>query len=212
MADPNWPPERLFRACCDGTDATAWDEFRRRYGEHIRGVAFRVARRWGFEYMHEDFVKDVYAKFCSKDFGPLRRFVPQHESSDIAYVRVVTANEVSGLCKSAASRPDQGSKAVVLEPGAPFPAPGDGLERQLLLADAETQLKKELPPKNIDRDLLIFRSYYLLGLTAPQIASLRSISLEVAGIEAVLYRCRKILVDQQGKPGPQRYRKQNDSA
>jgi RNA polymerase sigma-70 factor, ECF subfamily len=196
-------PAHLIDACVRG-DAAAWREFIRRYRRIIALTVYRVAQRYGESSPHEieDLVQDTYLKLCADDARVLRGLRLKHPNAVFAFLKVVAKNVAEDHFKKKYNPKHGGGLLVPLEeapepvgPGPPALTPD---ERALLITQLEACLLLLLPPETRDRDLLIFRLYFRVGLTAKRIACL-PLGLSEKGVEAVLHRLVKFLRNRFGQ-------------
>jgi RNA polymerase sigma-70 factor (ECF subfamily) len=187
-------PAHLIDACVRG-DAAAWREFIRRYNSIIALTVSRVTRRYGESspQMIEDLVQETYLKLCAEDARVLSGLRLKHPNSIFGFLKVVAKNVAEDYFKK---KGNLNSLLAPLEeapepvgPGPPELAPA---ERALLISQFEACILAVLPQETRDRDLLIFRLYFRVGLTARHIASL-PLGLSDKGVEAVLHRLVQLL-------------------
>jgi RNA polymerase sigma-70 factor (ECF subfamily) len=185
-------PAHLIKACLHG-DAVAWREFIRRYQSIIALTVYRVARHYGAPShgVVEDLIQEIYLKLC--DGRVLRKFRSEHEDAIFAFLKAVTANLVKDYFKR---KPNRDDLLVPLEdyrePEGATPAVLTPAERALLISQFEACILAVLPQETRDRDLLIFRLYFRVGLTAKHIAGL-PVGLTEKGVESVLHRLVQLL-------------------
>src|SRR5437868_5166498 len=88
--------EELIRACAEGGNAIAWEEFVRRFHGLITAVALRTARQWDTPTANliDDLVQESYLRLCSDREHLLGKFQEQHPDSFYAYLKVITTNVV----------------------------------------------------------------------------------------------------------------------
>jgi len=192
--------EELVRACAQGGDAAAWEEFVRRFHPLIAGVVVRTARRWGASSpaLFDDLVQESYVKLCRDHMRLLREFEPQHPEAFYGYLKVIAANVVHDHFRALHSRKrgpgagdceaeDLGRTAKAVGEGTP-----DRIERAILLREVDAVLLT-LEGAEATRDRAIFWLYYRQGLTAQAIAELPTLSVGVKGVESVLHRLTRLV-------------------
>lgn len=195
-------PKELVQACIDGQDASAWEEFIRRFHQLIATVALRTARRWGevSPAAVQDLVQDTYLKLCANDSRLLRSFDWSTPEAFWGYLKVVTANVVHDYFKSLHSQKrGGGERAADLETtetvataAGTGPGTADGIERDILLKQIDNCLRRA-GGKTQERDRTIFWLHYRQGLTANAIAGLPAIGLTVKGVESTLLRLTRLV-------------------
>jgi RNA polymerase sigma factor (sigma-70 family) len=190
--------ERLILACTQTGDASAWEEFVRRFHRPIATVALRVARRWGDSspQVVDDLIQETYLKLCAANFRILRSFKSQHPDAFYGYLKVVTANLVHDQFKAAHSgKRGSGTIEVAVDPriASEGGASAKSSERGILLQQIDVLLGRLAVGQNLERDRRVFWLYYRVGLTANAIASLPAIGLSTKGVESTILRLTRLL-------------------
>ena len=197
------PPNDLLMACIGG-DASAWEEFIRRFSPVIARVVFRVACRYGdsSKSVVDDLVQDTYLKLCSNDCKLLKSFEPQHAESIFAFLKVVASCVAHDHFKSRlAQKRGAGNTTDTLDEMHGF-APGDSansprslahIERDVLIRQIDEHLSTLLPPVEAKRGRAVFWLYYRAGFSASAIASLPAMGLTTKGVESLLLRTTRIV-------------------
>lgn len=195
MSYADLPTEELVRLCVKG-DATAWEEFVRRFDKMIAAVVARVARRFGdfSTTTREDLVQETYFKICAENCRFLRQFEFRHPDSFLGMLRVTARN----LAIDHFRRKKQEFDKVVsnLEDVEQFVADGHATgqtERAALLNQIEQLLIAICASPTGQRDRTIFYLYFRYGLTAKAIASIAVFGLTTKGVESTLHRLMKEL-------------------
>ena len=187
-------PAHLIKGCVRG-DAAAWREFICRYNSIIALTVCRVARRYGESspQIIEDLAQETYLKLCAEDARVLVGLRLEHPNSIFRFLKVLSKNVVEDYFKK---KGNLNSLLAPLEqapqpagPGPPVLAPA---ERALLIGQFEACILAVLPQETRDRDLLIFRLYFRVGLTARHIASL-PLGLSEKGVESALHHMVQLL-------------------
>jgi RNA polymerase sigma-70 factor (ECF subfamily) len=193
--------EELISACAESGDASAWEEFVRRFHALIAGVVVRTARRWGSEStsLVDDLVQDTYLKICSDRKRMLREFSPFHPESFYGYLKVVTANVVHDHFRSLQTQ-KRGQRQQEVQPDeikhvrmSPATTVVEGIHRDIFLREIDDVLSSTVTECDLKRDRAIFWLYYRYGLTATAIARLPSIDLTVKGVESVVHRLTRLV-------------------
>jgi RNA polymerase sigma-70 factor (ECF subfamily) len=195
--------EELIRACVEGGDSGAWEEFVRRFHRLIATVALRTARHWGpvLPEVVDELVQETYLKLCERDARLLRSFVPRHEDALYGYLKVVTANLVHDHFRElhaqkrgagiAAGTPSE-QESPILEKAATG-REVETAERQVLIHEIDAHLRSLVEGPHSKRDRRIFWLYYRVGLSAQAIAALPGIALTTKGVESTLLRLTREL-------------------
>ncbi len=202
----------LVRACAQGGDSAAWEEFVRRFHRLIATVVLRVARRWDAgpsPNVIDDLVQDTYLKLCADNCQMLRNFQPRHPDAFYGYLKVVAANLARDHFKAQMSAKRGAGVVTVTDDSALDPtttprAPEEDPERRILLKEVYAALHRRVQGPHLQRDLQVFRLYYREGLTATAIAALPFIGLSAKGVESTILRLTRMLREEMaGGRGPQ---------
>jgi RNA polymerase sigma-70 factor, ECF subfamily len=189
--------EEILRACVQGRDTGAWEEFVRRFHRLIAIVALRTAQRWGESSLQviDDLVQDTYLKLCADNLRLLQTFRPTHEAAFYGFIKVVTTNLVHDHFKAARTLRRNGDServkpGVLLEVSSTSGQRSDinTGEHNVLIQEIDACLRRVATGPNADRDRHIFWLYYRIGLSARAIAELPSIGLTTKGVESTLLR------------------------
>jgi RNA polymerase sigma-70 factor (ECF subfamily) len=186
----------LVRACAGSKDDGAWAEFIRRFQLVIAAAVLRTARHWGepSRPQLDDLIQDTYLKLCENDSRLLRSFQPRHEDSIYGFLKVVAANVVHDLFKSAlAAKRGAGQTEAIMEPVQMDPKTAgadsfDVVSHRLQLEQVDKILTQVTAGKDQERKRTIFWLRHRQGLTASEIAAIPSIGLTTEGVESVLMR------------------------
>jgi RNA polymerase sigma-70 factor (ECF subfamily) len=169
-------------------DAAAWDEFIRRFHGATFAAVLRTGRR--FAQFHrglcEDLVQETYLKLSANGAKALREFVPRHPGSATCYLQVIAIRVTHDYC-----RKKDFHRLRELPPDTPgIPAP-DKTEWLTLQSEIGGLLRKLATP----RDCQIFWLYYVQGVTAREIAGVPCMGLTVKGVEGVLVRLKRLILE-----------------
>ncbi|MFZ0796712.1 MAG: sigma-70 family RNA polymerase sigma factor [Terriglobales bacterium] len=186
----------LVRACAGSKDEEAWVEFIRRFQVVIAAAVLRTARRWGepSRQQLDDLVQETYLKLCENDSSLLRSFQPQCERSIYGFLKVVAANVVHDRFKSAlaakrgAAQTQAISEPVQIDPKTAAEGSFDAVSQRLQLERIDRILTQVTAGKDQERKRTIFWLRHRQGLTASEIAAIRSIGLTTEGVESMLMR------------------------
>jgi RNA polymerase sigma-70 factor, ECF subfamily len=206
--------EELIRACGDGGNTAAWEEFIRRFHSLIAGVVVATSRRWGVSSpsLADDLIQETYLRLCRDRCRLLREFQAEHPEAFFGYLKVIAVNVVHDYFRARYSKKrgytvtEEGIEGLAeLASGTGTPA---GIERAILLEEIDTILLR-LSGGEPPRDRAIFWLYYRQGFTADAIAALPAVRLTVKGVESVIHRLtrtvRESLVNRElGKAGSAR--------
>ncbi|MBZ5523447.1 MAG: sigma-70 family RNA polymerase sigma factor [Acidobacteriia bacterium] len=189
------PVAELIQRCIDA-DATAWEEFMRRYNHLITSVVFKTIRRYvpPTSTLVEDLVQETYLRLCARDYTALRSYNSEHENAIYGYLRKVTSSVVIDYFRKPGNRP----VPVVPIDAELFPdQPSTAKRDNRIDLGRMRQLLEELLASDPDRqrDLAIF-DYDMSGCTAREIAQM--LNMTTKQVENRLARMRKKLRDRLG--------------
>jgi len=201
-----------------GPEDPAWHEFINRFQERIRLIAHRafvtgVERNSGLDTGRasefvEDLIQDVFVRLIDGDRRALSRFQGRSESSIFKYLHSIATNLVRDHFKKLRA---QRSIPGPISLSAPLRTP-DGRSEGLTLGDrvAGSVLNPEAAVESAElrrriaaaverasrgsasnRNRLIFRLFFVEGLTMDEITSIRAIGLSRSGVEKVIRKTRK---------------------
>jgi RNA polymerase sigma-70 factor (ECF subfamily) len=185
--------ESLLKACVDGHDPAAWEEFIRQYHSVIALSVRRNVRSGSVSGdIVDDLVQETFLKLCKDGCSILRNFNLQNDNSLHAFLKVVAAN----VTRDHFRRETAARHGGAVQPGAPqdveaAPAPASAtaqLERKILLSEIESHLNQCVSGRHSERDKQVFWFYYRHGFTADAIAALPNIGLQLSGVESTLRR------------------------
>jgi RNA polymerase sigma-70 factor, ECF subfamily len=194
--------EELIRACAQGNDGAAWDEFVSRFHRPISLSIIRIAYQWGElpQQVVDDLVQDTYLKLCINKCRQLLEFAANHPDTVVGYIKTIAANVAHDYFKSIHSK-KRGSGEVnqIMEEADLKAAPSkvggqDAMEREVLFKQIDECIESLEGPDR-DRDRTIFWLYYQQGMTAKDIAALPTIGLSAKGVESVIVRVIRLLRD-----------------
>jgi RNA polymerase sigma-70 factor, ECF subfamily len=186
----------LIRACADGDDGAAWDEFVSRFHRPISLSIIRTAYQWGEipQQVVDDLVQDTYLKLCANKCRQLLDFATQHPDAVLGYVKTIAVNVAHDNFKSLHSQKrGSGEVSQIMEDADPKAAPGkpsgqEAMELEVLFKQIDDCIDSCLESADRDRDRTIFWLYYQQGMTAKDIATLPNIGLSAKGVESVIVR------------------------
>lgn len=216
----------LLERCLRTRDELLWTEFIRRAQPVIAGVVIKTVRRWTrpTSALVDDLIQETYLKLFANNARALRRFVCHHENALYGFLKVVTSNVVQDHFRNSYSqkrghgredeRIDQLNEGGKLNGIANTDGTSlygftcrafnesasrhDGMERNILLQQIDSYLKRRTSGPTFSRDYTIFWLYYREGLTAKAIASCAGIGLTVKGVESTLLRLTRLVCQQFG--------------
>src|SRR5256885_409102 len=118
--------EELVRACAEGSEGAAWDEFVSRFHRPISLSILRTAYQWG-DIPHQivdDLVQDTYLKLCGGKCRQLLEFAAQHPDAILGYVKAIAVNVAHDHFKSLHSQKrGSGEISQLMEDADPKAAP-----------------------------------------------------------------------------------------
>jgi RNA polymerase sigma-70 factor (ECF subfamily) len=189
--------EELIKACAEGDNPAAWEEFIGRFHVLIAAVVARTARRWGSSSVAlvDDLIQETFLKIYADRKRLLSEFTSQHPESFYGFLKVITANVVNDYFRAQRSQ-KRGSgqleasldESVAVAHGAATNRPAEDVFRNMLLKEVERALSSCIAGAEEKRDRTIFWLYYREGVSARAIAGLPWISLNVKGVESVIHR------------------------
>jgi RNA polymerase sigma-70 factor (ECF subfamily) len=200
----------LIRACAQTNDGEAWEEFVVRFQRPISLSIKYTACQWGKDQLQfvDDLLQETYLKLCADKCRRLLEFAEQHPDEDavLRYIKTIAINIAHDHFKSLHSLRRGGGNTDQLledfEPVAQSSSHGgpDAMERQVLLKQIDRLLQNCAAGAHQDRDCLIFRFYYLQGISAKAIAALAIIKLTAKGVESVIFRLTRCVQEHLGGP------------
>lgn len=190
----------LVRACSEIGSQAVWEEFVRRFHRLIVATVWRTAQQWGnvTDVVLEDIVQEVYLKICAHDYRILRQFVPRSDDSIYSYLKVITANVTRDHMKALRSSKRWGEEQLSADGQVPPNGMAssnspDQTDRDILIREVDTALKRLNAGPQAERDRIVFWLYYRQGLTSKAIASMPSIGLSSKGVESLISRLTRLL-------------------
>jgi RNA polymerase sigma-70 factor (ECF subfamily) len=202
--------EELLRACAEDGNREAGEEFVRRFHSLIAVVVLRTARRWGnaSPALIDDLIQETYLKIWEDRKRLPGKFNPQLPDAFYGYLKVVTTNVVHDHFRAARSQKrgsgqieesvDDDAIAAILGEKS-----DNGVHREILLREIDDALCECLSGEDRERDRAIFWLYYRHGFTAKEIAALPSMGLTEEGVESVIHRLKRMVIERLAatKPG-----------
>jgi RNA polymerase sigma factor (sigma-70 family) len=213
-----------------GPEDPAWLDFISRYHQRIRCIAHRAflneaQRNYGLDTgkagdVVEDLTQDVFVRLIDGNRRALSHFHGRSESSLYMYLHAIATNLVRDHFRKFRAQRKIPAAASLSEPlrtadgaleavtlgdcvASPSPGPDAAAEASELRARIAKAVDRVSGGSFSNRDRLVFRLFFVEGLTYDEIASLRAIGLSTAGVEKCIRRIRKalqrILADQKKK-------------
>jgi RNA polymerase sigma-70 factor (ECF subfamily) len=202
--------EELIRACAEGNDGAAWDEFVFRFQKSISLSIKRTACQWGKDPVQfvDDLLQETYLKLCADRCRLLLEFSRQHSAEAVlGYIKTIAINVTHDHFKSLHSQKRGAGETDQLhenlDPAAQRGSFGgqEAMEREVFLQQVHDKLQNCAAGSNQERDCLIFWFYYLQGMSAKAIAALATIKLTAKGVEAVIFRLTRCVREHLGNLG-----------
>jgi RNA polymerase sigma-70 factor, ECF subfamily len=202
--------EELIRACAEGNDGAAWEEFVARFQKAISLSIKRTACQWGKDPAQfvDDLLQETYLKLCQDKCRLLLEFARQHsDEAVLGYIKTIAINVAHDHFKSLHSQKRGAGETDQLhedfDPAAQSSSFGgpEAMDREVFLQEVHEQLQNCAAGSNQERDCLIFWFYYLQGMSAKAIAALATIKLTAKGVEAVIFRLTRCVREHLGSPG-----------
>ena len=206
--DSSMTIEQLIRACAETSNGEAWEEFVARFQRPISLSIKYTACQWGKDpgQFIDDLLQETYLKLCADNCRRLLEFAEQHPDDEavVRYIKTIAINVTRDHFKALHSRKrGAGETDQWLENFDPPSQSGslggsEAMERDVLLKQIDALLQNCAVGANQERDCLIFRFYYLQGMSAKAIAALAIIKLKAKGVEAVIFRLTRCVQEQLG--------------
>lgn len=179
----------LIQQCVTNADATAWQEFVRRFQPLIAGVVARTAMRWTMvsATLVDDLIQETYLKLCAEEFRRLREFESRHEDAIFGFLKMVAYNVTMDYFK--VQHASKRGAALLTDSDPEFALQTKGqmssAEDQVLLREIDDLMGRITASS---RDKMVFLLYYRQGFTAKAIAEIPGIELTAKGVESCLLR------------------------
>lgn len=200
----------LARCSVRPVDEEAWQEFVRRYHATIRTAVLKTFRGKSREEVDrreqfpddtaEDLVQTVYCRLVDNRSQALQKFKGRHENSIYQYLMMISVNVVRDHFREmkALKRPKitYSLDEILAADGAAMYAEKARIESAVesrsdplyTMEEIENALRKAVGWRNRDRDVLIFKLYYLEGLTLDEIINLLELGITGVGVNSILNR------------------------
>ena len=200
----------LIRACAEGNDDAAWEEFVARFQRPISLSIVRTASKWGKDpaVFVDDLLQEVYCKLWADKCRLLLQFAQQHsDEAVLGYIKTIAVNVAHDYFKSLHSQKHGGGETDQLHEDFDPPAHdgsfghSEAMDRGVFLKQVDAQLRNCAAGSNHERDCLIFWFYYLQGMSAKAIAAIATIELTAKGVEAVIFRLTRCVREHLGNAG-----------
>ena len=192
------PIRELLDYCLRTNDSAGWKEFTQRTKPTITGSVANALRRRSMRVtpeLVEDLTADTHVKLFANDAAALRKLEWPHENSIFKFIKVVAVHVVEDHRRSreyqTTLREDVLEDHLELDSGG-----SDKLVNEIEWRERWRQIDVCLhdamgSEPEFPRNILIFRLYYRFDYSAPTIAKLPSIGLDVKKVENVLLRMRR---------------------
>jgi RNA polymerase sigma factor (sigma-70 family) len=211
--------ELVTRLATAGHEDPAWLEFVSRFHGRIRRTIYDVLTRAAGQHpglnisdlleIVDDLTQDVFLRLITSERRALAQFRGRNENSIYTYLDAIATNLVRDHLKMLRARtrptvvtsldeprkhlsPDEAAEPLTLGDKLTSPNPDPSVTAQESeLSRRIVETVEETSQKNsARRDRLIFRLYFLEGLTVPEIASIRIIKLSSSGVEKRIAKFR----------------------
>ena len=187
--------DELVRVCTGTGDATAWEEFVRRFHPVIAAAVLKTARQWNETSpdVIDELIQDTYLRLCANRYQALRDFDPRHPDAVFGFLKTVAFSVVQDHFRASfAGKRSPGRQEKLREEVHSQIASGSGgvsdIERGVLLREIDEHLRTASLPEARERDRWIFWLYYRHGLTARAISQIPAIGLSQKGVESTIGR------------------------
>jgi RNA polymerase sigma-70 factor (ECF subfamily) len=175
--------------CLHARSADCWRNSLALFQRVIASTILKQVRLIGFERERiEDLIQEVYVRLCAHECRILREAKAKTAASVFGLVQAVAITAVLDNYRSHRATKRGGRAAIVsLEDFHPAPAAQD-LDRDILIGQIDSILKKYSEKATEQRDCQVFWLYYQHGFTAKDISGLPGIGLSSKGVESLVYR------------------------
>lgn len=192
--------QKLVRACAEGDDSAAWEEFVSRYKKAISLSIIRTAHDWGQTATEilDDLIQETFLKLYANHCRLLLQFTIQHpEALVVGYIKTIAINVTHDHFRSLFT--EKRGRGQIQQ----FPSDSDfetnilsddshkAMEQQVLLSQIERCVIECSSGADQDRNLLLFRLHHRHGMSASAIAALPGIGLSAKGVESAIFRLTK---------------------
>lgn len=212
----------LTRLVTAGPEDQAWLEFITRFQPRIRRLAYRAYSAEASRYsgvdasrpgeVIEDLTQDVFIRLIGAERRALAEFKGLNENSFYTYLQTIAINLVRDHFKKLRAQrrppaatsldeplrtPDGPAESATLGDHIPShePNPEEVAESQELQSRISSAVAESTASSISSRDRLIFRLYFIQGLTAEEITSARTIGLTKSGVEKRVRKIRLVIED-----------------
>jgi RNA polymerase sigma factor (sigma-70 family) len=200
--------QEIVCLCAASNDDDAWQEFVSRVGKAISLTVLRTASAWGepSPSLVEDLTQIIYLKLWEDGCRLLRDFALQHPEAILGYIKKTAANTTHDHFKHRRSQsagggqPHVSTSDVDPEAGGQVLGSQDRLAFQILVAEIDDCLTRNLTGPDRERDRMIFWLYFRQGMSTKEIASLPVIGLTVKGVGSVIERVKHAIREQILRP------------
>jgi RNA polymerase sigma-70 factor, ECF subfamily len=190
------PLREILKVCSESGRVDEWEEFIRRTNNLLNSTVRRTCNRYGLPVadLIDDLLQDIYLKIARNREQVLRKFAEQNPEGIFSYLKIMAVNVVTDFCRSKEAARRRASHTVCLEnEDVPVGDSPSDLERELLLVQIDSILKRHLQGPSSKRDRSVFWLYYRQGMTSNAIASLPAVELSAKGVEALLQRLMRVV-------------------
>ena len=211
----------LVQRCAEaGPEDSVWPEFFQRFHARLRLVVYRALQAESRSRrdvdlgspatLVEDLVQEVYLKLLSSNRRALSRFEGRSENSIYTYLASIAVNVTRDHVKKLRAqksppapqpldaplfvRADGGAGPTLMDGlRSGGPSPEQAAADEELRRRAEAAVAAESRANVSRRDVLVYRLYFIEGLTAEEIAACGGIELSTSGVEKCVKKLREIL-------------------
>jgi RNA polymerase sigma factor (sigma-70 family) len=209
--------DRLVKA---GAEDSLWGEFVQRFQSRIRLAVLRALRTeaarnpgldtGSLEDSVADLTQDVFVKLLEFDRRALSRFRGRNEHSIYTYLATIAVNLVRDHFKKLRALKSPRASASIsnvvkleqenegLRYDQALVSDGPGPERFVASQELRERMASAVaeassPSRSSARDRLVFRLYFIEGLTVGEIARVSAVGLSESGVEKCVRRIREAL-------------------
>lgn len=205
----------LIKLCSQPKHEAAWQEFYQRFNSYIE---IYVKKAWKLRTSSSnlmnpiiketiaDLIQEVYVKLLESDRQALQQFQGETEGSFLAYLSKIASNIVSEYFRKQLADKRRGSEMsieMLLDKAECEKSGSQEITHLFLSTDGEKEflrglrnyqisqlVENFLAGTNRQRDMLIFRSCLLAGMSAKQVIEAENLDLKTSSVESILRRIK----------------------
>jgi len=205
----------LIKLCSQPKNEAAWQEFYQRFNPYIE---IYIKKAWKLRTCSSnlmnpiiketiaDLIQEVYVKLLESDRQALQQFQGETEGSFLAYLSKIASNIVSEYFRKQLADKRRGAEMsieMLLDKAECEKSGSQEITHLFLSTDGEKEFLRGLrnyqisqlvetflAGTNRQRDMLIFRSCLLAGMSAKQVIEAENLDLKTSSVESILRRIK----------------------